>query len=170
MGDFCLIQKSPILLLGRTDSLIQAQSVCSPQKPYRVSFMISWLRLRSSPRSVSLVRALEMKLSCLELTFFYLDQDLLAHFFKGKWKRLPYVYNSIRTMRVIHQSLWRDEDVRCLHYILNEKPWLRPRGSGGDYETVNGWWWDRFDALKSSIKETHPESLSLVEAQVRIKN
>ncbi|KAF8496663.1 nucleotide-diphospho-sugar transferase [Gautieria morchelliformis] len=103
-------------------------------------------------------------------TFSFPDQDLLAHFFKGKWKRLPYVYNSIKTLRTIHPLMWRDEDARCLHYLLNDKPWLRPRGSGGDYEVVNGWWWDRFDALKAAIKETHPESLSLIEALVTVKN
>ena len=79
---------------------------------------------------------------------------------------LPYVYNSLKTLRIIHQPLWRDEDVRCLHYILDDKPWMRPRGSGGDYETVNGWWWDRYDTLKKMIQESHSESLPLIEAHV----
>ena len=101
----------------------------------------------------------------LELTW-RIDQDLLAHFFKGKWMPLPYVYNSLKTLRIIHPSLWRDEHVRCLHYILDDKPWMRPHGTGGDYETVNGWWWDQYDAMTGRIKESHPESLALIEAHV----
>jgi len=59
-----------------------------------------------------------------------------------------------------------DKDVRCLHYILNDKPWKQPRGTGGDYETVNAWWWDRYDELQVKIKETNPESWKFIEAEV----
>lgn len=90
----------------------------------------------------------------------------MAHFFKDKWKPLPYVYNALKTLRILHAPLWRDKDIRCLHYILNDKPWKRPRGSGGDYETVNGWWWDQYDKLQGKIKETDPESWKFIEAQV----
>ncbi|KAF8592039.1 glycosyltransferase family 8 protein [Ramaria rubella] len=104
--------------------------------------------------------------SPLVSTFSFPDQDLLAHFFKGRWKPLPYVYNSLKTLRVIHTPLWRDKDVRCLHYILTDKPWMQPRGTGGDYETVNGWWWDRYEELEKNFGQSHPGSWALVQAQV----
>jgi hypothetical protein len=59
MEPFRLLQKSPLLLVGRTDSSIQARFVCSPQEPYRASFIISWLHHLSSLHSLSLVRTLE---------------------------------------------------------------------------------------------------------------
>lgn len=42
---------------------------------------------------------------------------IAARFFKDRWIPLPYVYNSLKTLRVIHQNIWRDEDVRNVHYM-----------------------------------------------------
>ncbi|KXX81921.1 Galactinol synthase 1 [Madurella mycetomatis] len=53
------------------------------------------------------------------------DQSLLADLFRGRWLALPYVYNALKTMRWpgVHDALWRDDEVRCVHYILTPKPW-----------------------------------------------
>jgi hypothetical protein len=83
-------------------------------------------------------------------SFSFPDQDLLAAFFQGKWKPLPWIYNALKTLRVIHKSLWRDEEVRCLHYILSDKPWKArvPEGDTiDDLREMDRWWWERFDAL-----------------------
>lgn len=99
-------------------------------------------------------------------TFSFPDQDLLSAFFRGKWKPLPWCYNALKTLRVIHKPMWRDEEIRCLHYILSDKPWLIPPGAGGDYEVVNQWWWDRFEKLREGMEPTDSEGWKLVTSNV----
>ena len=92
--------------------------------------------------------------SPLTETFLFADQDVLSELFKGRWKPLPYIYNALKTLRVVHSSLWRDEDVKCIHYILADKPWKarpKPNGSGGEYEEVHRWWWNALDLLKEEM-------------------
>lgn len=103
-------------------------------------------------------------LLCLDSTS--TDQDLLAHFFRGRWKPLPYVYNALKTLRIIHSPLWRDEHIKCIHYILHDKPWMQPRGTGGEYEVMNEWWWSRYDDLAEKLHETDLEGYELLQAQV----
>ncbi|KAL2016008.1 hypothetical protein VTK56DRAFT_4454 [Thermocarpiscus australiensis] len=64
----------------------------------------------------------------------FADQSLLSTLFRGRWVALPYVYNALRTMRWrgVHDALWRDERVKCVHYILTPKPW--EEGEGGEAE------------------------------------
>jgi len=47
--------------------------------------------------------------------FTFADQDLMIEHFKGMWKPLPWYYNALRTLQVVHPKIWRDEEVRCLH-------------------------------------------------------
>jgi len=93
--------------------------------------------------------------------FLFPDQDLLAEFFRGRWKPLPYIYNALKTLRIIHSALWRDEDVKCVHYILADKPWMmRPNEAEpteGEYSEVNGWWWDRYFALRKELDKSGTE-------------
>ncbi|KAJ5819724.1 hypothetical protein N7474_005315 [Penicillium riverlandense] len=44
---------------------------------------------------------------------------------RDRWVALPYVYNTLKTMRPesLHGVIWRDEEVRAVHYILAVKPW-----------------------------------------------
>ncbi|KIJ45639.1 glycosyltransferase family 8 protein [Sphaerobolus stellatus SS14] len=99
--------------------------------------------------------------------FAFPDQDLLANVFKGRWKPLPYVYNALKTLRLIHQRLWKDEHVRIVHYILHDKPWMVPPGTGGDYEEMYSWWWKHYDEIIDELRESDPEACSLVESQVK---
>ncbi|EJD03848.1 nucleotide-diphospho-sugar transferase [Fomitiporia mediterranea MF3/22] len=89
------------------------------------------------------------------------DQDLLAEFFYGKWKPLPYTFNALKTLRVIHEKLWRDEDIRCVHYILGDKPWKkrpnREEGKQGPHYEVNSWWWDAYFRLQREIERVRTE-------------
>ncbi|KAI0051734.1 glycosyltransferase family 8 protein [Auriscalpium vulgare] len=83
------------------------------------------------------------------------DQDALAAHFLGKWTPLPYAYNALKTLKLIHVPLWRDDEVRCLHYILSDKPWkARPgaEGTGGQYEVLNRLWWDQLDSLVKELR------------------
>ena len=99
-------------------------------------------------------------------TFAFPDQDLLAAFFEGRWKVLPYIYNALKTLRLIHKPLWRDEEVCCLHYIFHEKPWSLPPGSGGDYDEVDRWWWDRYQKLGDEMRATDETGWKIVDSHV----
>ncbi|KAI0034294.1 nucleotide-diphospho-sugar transferase [Vararia minispora EC-137] len=111
-----------------------------------------------------------VRTSPLVETFAFPDQDLLSEYFRGRWRPLPYVYNALKTLRDIHKSLWRDEEVRCLHYIFPQKPWhVRPKAEveGEDmYEAPNRWWWERFERLVAELELSDVRGKELVEASV----
>ncbi|KAK2627605.1 hypothetical protein QTJ16_003571 [Diplocarpon rosae] len=82
--------------------------------------------------------------------FLFPDQDLLAAFFRGRWRPLGYQYNALKTMRYWHPAMWRDAEVRNLHYIV-DKPWRARVGADGvagylgkDGET-HRWWWRAYE-------------------------
>ena len=78
------------------------------------------------------------------------DQDFLASFFCHRWLPLPWKYNALKTMKQWHTNIWRDNEVKAIHYIV-DKPWekrLASDGIGGhlgrDGET-HKWWWGVWD-------------------------
>ena len=80
-------------------------------------------------------------------TFKFPDQDFLASVFRGRWRSFPWKYNALKTMRQWHTNIWRDEEVKGLHYIV-DKPWEKRVASDGigghlgrDGET-HTWWWN----------------------------
>ncbi|KAJ9248774.1 CAZyme family GT8 [Paecilomyces variotii] len=84
----------------------------------------------------------------------FADQSLLADAFPGRWVALPYIYNALKTMRWkgVHDAIWRDENVKNIHYLLNPKPWNESeevrRGEGDaakDRDGANSWWWEITD-------------------------
>ncbi|KZV75553.1 glycosyltransferase family 8 protein [Peniophora sp. CONT] len=99
-------------------------------------------------------------------TFSFPDQDLLSAFFAGRWRPLPWVYNALKTLRVIHTPLWRDEEIRCLHYILHDKPWHARVGAIPEYEEMNKWWWDRFERLVEELDQSDALAKQVVVANV----
>jgi hypothetical protein len=86
--------------------------------------------------------------------FKFPDQDFLSHLFRGKWVPLGYQYNALKTLRSCHKPIWRDEDVKNVHYIL-DKPWASRIGAGTapQDEVLHSWWWDAFEELKRSWGE-----------------
>ncbi|KAL4884983.1 nucleotide-diphospho-sugar transferase [Aspergillus karnatakaensis] len=73
------------------------------------------------------------------------DQELLSEAFKGRWVPLPYVYNALKTMRAegVHSAIWRDEEVKNVHYIFAVKPWQEePPVEGPGMDVLNRWWWE----------------------------
>lgn len=74
------------------------------------------------------------------------DQDLLADVFAGQWVVLPYVYNALKTLRWkgVHDTFWRDDEVRNVHYILSPKPWdeVDEMGVWTGKDETHGWWVD----------------------------
>jgi len=99
-------------------------------------------------------------------TFRFADQDLLSTFYKGRWKPLAWCYNALRTSRKVHQPLWRDEEIRCLHYVLAVKPWHTKVVDEWEKEMYQ-WWWDRFHLLEDRLsQEGDEETLKLVRENV----
>ncbi len=71
----------------------------------------------------------------------FADQSLLGDVFNGRWVALPYIYNALKTLRSkgVHDPIWRDEEVKNVHYILSPKPW-----EDTDKESrseIHEWWW-----------------------------
>ncbi|KIJ68321.1 glycosyltransferase family 8 protein [Hydnomerulius pinastri MD-312] len=102
--------------------------------------------------------------SPLVSTWSFPDQDLLSDFFKGKWKPLPWCYNALKTLMLIHKPIWRDDEIRCLHYILADKPWQArvPKNGGGDYDKSHQWWWDRLELLGVEMQQSNSEDWKVI--------
>lgn len=75
------------------------------------------------------------------MSYDFADQSLLGDLFNGRWVALPYIYNALKTLRVegVHHQIWRDDEVKNIHYILSPKPWDEEPGkcSNENHE----WWW-----------------------------
>ncbi len=103
-------------------------------------------------------------------TFMFPDQDLMAVVYKGRWKPLPYVYNALKTLRAIHSDLWVDDNVKCIHYILSDKPWLSHPKPDTPYYTTDKWWWDAYEGYLRELNlggtEAHQNALKYVETLV----
>ena len=71
----------------------------------------------------------------------FADQSLLGDLFDGRWVALPYIYNALKTLRTqgVHHQIWRDEEVKNIHYILSPKPWDRKEGERKS--EIDEWWW-----------------------------
>ncbi|KAF2142868.1 glycosyltransferase family 8 protein [Aplosporella prunicola CBS 121167] len=90
--------------------------------------------------------------------FKFPDQDFLAEFFRGRWQSVGWQYNALKTMRYWHPDMWHDDEVVCLHYIV-DKPWaarIGPDGTAGylgrDGET-HRWWWNEYAAWQAERNE-----------------
>lgn len=105
-------------------------------------------------------------------TWKFCDQDLIGTFFGGggadpsqwgdisaeeigdSWIPIPWYYNALKTLRNAHPTVWKDEEVRVVHYILSDKPWQeRPpkeEKDNGSYELVKRWWWEIYESMIST--------------------
>ncbi|KAJ3174604.1 hypothetical protein HDU87_007087 [Geranomyces variabilis] len=81
--------------------------------------------------------------------FAFPDQDYLAYKFQSRIRYLPWYYNALKKLRIVHPNMWRDEDVRNVHFIL-DKPWtVSPAQTKQHVDAVtHGWWWAAFDELQ----------------------
>ncbi|KIO31875.1 glycosyltransferase family 8 protein [Tulasnella calospora MUT 4182] len=93
-------------------------------------------------------------------TFSFPDQDLLSAVFAGRWKPLPYIYNALKPLRNVHPKMWRDEDVKVVHYIL-DKPWQARIGPGSkgeksDFVATHAWWWEQYGLIERELNSDGP--------------
>lgn len=68
----------------------------------------------------------------------FADQSLLSDLFFGRWVSLPYTYNALKTLRDVHTPIWRDDEVKNVHYILSPKPWDEKPGE--EAHETHKWW------------------------------
>lgn len=101
-------------------------------------------------------------------TYQFPDQDFLADYFYNRLQPMPWQFNAIKTMRYWHTNIWRDDEVVCLHYIV-DKPWVKRVGEDGiaGYKGLDGdthrWWWDAFGEWEvQRKKDGEDEVLELV--------
>jgi len=76
----------------------------------------------------------------------FADQDFLNDYYKGRWLKLPYIYNALKTLSSCHAEMWNTDDVKNIHYIL-DKPWnVQPASVRTDatlpYRDLVVRWWD----------------------------
>jgi len=83
----------------------------------------------------------------------FADQSLLSDLFHGRWVALPYVYNALKTLRWkdVHAPIWRDDEVKNIHYILSPKPWDETPGVESN-ESHKWWWIYNFERLEKEKK------------------
>jgi alpha-N-acetylglucosamine transferase len=81
--------------------------------------------------------------------FAFPDQNFLDVFFRDRWVSLGWQWNAVKTHRYWHSEVWRDEEIRALHYIV-DKPWAKRIGKDGVAGylgrdgTTHSWWWDEY--------------------------
>lgn len=72
------------------------------------------------------------------MNYEFADQSLLSDLFSGRWVALPYTYNALKTSRETHASIWRDDEVKNMHYLLSPKPWDEKLGE--ESNPTHRWW------------------------------
>ena len=73
-------------------------------------------------------------------TYSFADQSLLDDCFRGQWVGLPYIYNALKTLRWqgVHDTIWSDDKVKNVHFILAPKPWEESAQEPSD--ETHRWW------------------------------
>ena len=104
--------------------------------------------------------------------FKFPDQDFLAEFFRDKWVSLGWQFNALKTMRYWHENIWRDDEVVCLHYIV-DKPWAKRvdedgvAGYLGRDGVTHTWWWQQYESWRQEREgQGESEELGIVRNHV----
>ena len=76
----------------------------------------------------------------------FTDQAFLFDCFRDRWTPLTWQYNALKPLRPWHPNIWRDEEVKVIHYVM-DKPWTKRVASDGiaglagrDGWTHSQWW------------------------------
>jgi inositol 3-alpha-galactosyltransferase len=101
--------------------------------------------------------------------FLFPDQDFLAEYFRGRWISVGWQYNALKTWRYWHPNIWKDEEVRNLHYIV-DKPWNKRAGNDGylgNDDQTHRWWWVEYENWELNRQaEGEKEILAMVRAHI----
>lgn len=130
---------------------VKASTFTSPTQPRTHGLLNTGLVVLRPSLSVFSQISAYLATSPLVSTFTFADQDLLAHFFEGRWTSINWFYNALKSLKLQHEPMWADAEVRCLHYIFAEKPWDIKPGEAGDFESTHKWWWEAYALLEKDL-------------------
>lgn len=74
--------------------------------------------------------------------FHLTDQSVLNHYFKGRWRPLPFGFNAGVKIRSADRKLWNQLEVAVIHFVAAPKPWelVRFDTSTTDHVQKAGLW------------------------------
>ncbi|XWX01450.1 hypothetical protein V2A60_009478 [Cordyceps javanica] len=94
--------------------------------------------------SAALYRQIVDKIERDGKDMYFPDQEVVSELWRDRWVALPYVYNALKTMRRkgVHDDIWRDDQVKNVHYILSPKPWdeVDDQGNFTGQDETHRWW------------------------------
>lgn len=68
------------------------------------------------------------------------DQSLLSDVFADRWVPLSYKYNALKTLKWVHAPVWKEEELKNIHYIITPKPWDVDETYKDETGTFTYWW------------------------------
>ncbi|KAM5352579.1 hypothetical protein ACJ41O_005301 [Fusarium nematophilum] len=132
-----------------------AQTVAADPSAGPLGFMNGGLQVVNPSKALYAQIVAHMEADAANMDF--ADQSLLSDLYRGRWVALPYVYNALKTLRWegVHDAIWRDGEVKNVHYILSPKPWdeVDEKGEWTGTEESHGWWVDANRARKKLERE-----------------
>lgn len=75
-------------------------------------------------------------------SYIFPDQDLLADLFYNDWLAISQYYNTLKTFKNCHPTLWNLSKIKNIHFILSPKPWDVNEGNYVDDTGTFKLWWD----------------------------
>ena len=121
-----------------------AQTVAPPPDASPLGFVNGGLQVVNPSRGLYAQILERMEAGAVDMDF--ADQSLLSDLFRGRWVALPYIYNALKTLRWegVHDAIWRDDQVKNIHYILSPKPWdeMDAEGNWTGQDGSHKWWVD----------------------------
>lgn len=115
-----------------------------------------------NPAQATYDKIIEQLANSITSNYDFADQSLLGDIFYGRWVTLPYVYNALKTLRWegVHDTIWRDKNVKNIHYILSPKPWddepedkQRDLGGPGQSQDPSHTWWTSLNENRLSDEQ-----------------
>jgi len=82
--------------------------------------------------------------------------------FEKRWVPLAYVYNGLVNVRRAHGTLWKNGQVKNVHYIDPVKPWKLGAEDEKRDDVVIQWWWVTFRRLEEEMKKDAPKDLDML--------
>ena len=125
---------------------LKPASVASPKHRHKLNGGTFVLR-PSESQFETLMHVMNTDPTVPSWTFF--EQDLLTLVYRDKWIHIPHIYNAMKPLRECHSNLWRDEDIKVLHYIL-QKPWQSRTVTKDTIGITHQLWWDAYAELESN--------------------
>jgi len=133
----------------------------TPTSPPTYKLLNSGLVVLTPSRATMSAMIARIQTDPIVASYSFPDQDFLADWFEGHFVPLAWVYNALKPTRDCHPEMWRDEEVRNVHYILN-KPWTSGYplpGSQVKFAHLHNWWWEVYRRVQPTRAGMQSEDL-----------